>query len=117
MFALDDHTKVWSFDQCGYAFLGDPESYRFSAFHFNDSSFQQKIEESVPVVVDWAIGGRNCSEATSFKDYACLGNSFCVDSDTGLKGYRCRCLEGYHGSPYVSPGCTGTFFFNYNFQD
>ncbi|KAL8509218.1 hypothetical protein ACS0TY_016413 [Phlomoides rotata] len=106
LFALDQHTLVWSFSTCGYAFLGDPERYRFSASDFNDTSFRQRVEENVPVVLDWAIGDRNCSEARSFKDYACLGNSLCVDSDTGLKGYRCRCLDGYDGSPYISPGCT-----------
>ncbi|KAL3622758.1 hypothetical protein CASFOL_033366 [Castilleja foliolosa] len=102
------HTRIWSFDQCGYAFLGDPESYRFSANDLNDTGFQNRTIENVPVVLEWAIGAQNCSEAERLNGFACQGNSFCVDSDTGLGGYRCSCSQGYNGNPYLSPGCIDT---------
>ncbi|MCD9641629.1 hypothetical protein HAX54_027944 [Datura stramonium] len=61
--------------------------------------------DNVPIVLDWAIGNLTCVEAQQHKDYACLVNSQCVDSGTGLGGYRCSCDPGYEGNPYVSPGC------------
>ncbi|KAK6152532.1 hypothetical protein DH2020_015167 [Rehmannia glutinosa] len=103
---LYSHTKIWSFDTCGYSFLGDPERFEFSGLDLNDTGFQNRTRQNVPVVLEWAIGGENCSDAEKFNDFACHGNSFCVDADNGVGGYRCRCLEGYEGNPYLSPGCT-----------
>ncbi|GFQ00506.1 wall-associated receptor kinase 2 [Phtheirospermum japonicum] len=105
---LYSHARISSFNPCGYAFLGDPESYEFSATDLNDTGFQNRTIENVPVVLEWAIGAQNCSEAGRLNGFACLGNSVCVDSETGLGGYRCSCLEGYNGNPYLSPGCTDT---------
>ncbi|KAL0426225.1 UNVERIFIED_CONTAM: Wall-associated receptor kinase [Sesamum latifolium] len=104
--SLSNHVDIWSFDPCGYAFLGDPDSYRFSASDLTDVSFQNWTTNNVPVVLDWAIGTENCSEAQKYNDFACLQNSNCIDSDTGFGGYRCSCLKGYEGNPYLSPGCT-----------
>ncbi|KAL6503265.1 hypothetical protein OROHE_023894 [Orobanche hederae] len=103
---LNRHADVWSFNPCGYAFLGDPERYEFTASDLNDTGFQNRTIENVAVVLEWAIGDQNCSEAQRSNDFACLGNSNCVDSDTGLGGYRCSCWEGYEGNPYLGPGCT-----------
>ncbi|CAA0835858.1 Wall-associated receptor kinase 5 [Striga hermonthica] len=103
---LNSHINVWSFNPCGYAFLGDPNRYEFNPTDLNDTGFQNRTIERVPVVLEWAIGARNCSEAMSSNGYACLENTRCVDSETGLGGYRCSCLEGYQGNPYLSPGCT-----------
>ncbi|KAH6798358.1 hypothetical protein C2S51_034842 [Perilla frutescens var. frutescens] len=104
--SLKRHVNITSFGPCGYAFLGDPESYRFSASDLSDPSFINRTADSVPMVLDWAVGAVNCSLAEKSDGFACLGNSYCVDSGTGLSGYRCSCLEGYEGNPYLSPGCT-----------
>ncbi|KAG8377044.1 hypothetical protein BUALT_Bualt09G0127100 [Buddleja alternifolia] len=100
------HANITSFAPCGYAFLGDPERFKFSVSDLSDVTFQNRTIENVPVVLEWAIGSENCSEAEKFNDFACLGNSYCVDSGTGLGGYRCNCSEGFEGNPYISPGCT-----------
>lgn len=106
---LNSHVDVWSYSQCGYAFLGDPGRFRFSVSDLVDTSFRNRTVEDVPVVLDWAIGAQNCSEAQSSGDFACFGNhSYCVDADNGVDGYRCSCLEGYEGNPYLNPGCVGT---------
>ncbi|KAK6778334.1 hypothetical protein RDI58_025052 [Solanum bulbocastanum] len=60
---------------------------------------------SVPIVLDWAIGSHTYMQALKSEDYACSENSHCIDSDTGLGGYRCSCNPGYQGSPYLNQGC------------
>lgn len=104
--SLNNHTNVSSFNPCGYAFLGEPDKFIFNSSDLSDSSFGNKVIEKVPVVIDWAIGNGNCTEAKKSADYACGENGVCVDSETGLGGYRCSCNPGYQGNPYVSPGCT-----------
>ncbi|PHU21110.1 hypothetical protein BC332_12261 [Capsicum chinense] len=54
-----------------------------------------------------AMVNGNFTEAKISIDYACGENSICVDSETGLGGYRCSFNPGYQGNLYVSPGCTG----------
>ncbi|KAM7481495.1 hypothetical protein LguiB_006078 [Lonicera macranthoides] len=102
-----NHIEVSSFNLCGYAFLGEEETFRFGgASDLSDSTFINRTEESVPVVLDWVIANKSCDDAKKSNDYACLQNSHCVDSDTEFAGYRCSCNEGFEGNPYLPPGCT-----------
>ncbi|XP_016498782.2 wall-associated receptor kinase 2 [Nicotiana tabacum] len=101
-----NHTDVWYFNQCGYAFLGEADRFYFRGLQdLSDITFYRRTMASVPIVLDWAIGNLTCIQARKSKDYACRENSECVDSDTGLGGYRCSCDKGYEGNPYLSPGC------------
>lgn len=106
--SLKNHTTVSSFDPCSYAFFGEQEKFVFrGASDLSDPNFMERILSTVPIVVDWAIGNSSCAEVESAGDYACKANSGCVDSNTGVGGYRCRCKPGYEGNPYLDPGCTG----------
>ncbi|TVU23394.1 hypothetical protein EJB05_25757, partial [Eragrostis curvula] len=74
--------------------------YKFSRKHLNSAGempFHEEVgKREVPLVIDWAISkddGRACVSNHS--------ESFNVDSDK----YRCRCLGGYAGNPYVDGGC------------
>ncbi|XP_026394788.1 wall-associated receptor kinase 2-like [Papaver somniferum] len=95
------NTTYLSFSPCSYAFLAAYEQFTFDASDLLDES---KVRD-VPVVLDWAIGNKTCEEAE--KDsatFACQDNSYCNNSQNNL-GYRCTCLEGHAGNPYLSPGC------------
>ncbi|XP_011077536.1 wall-associated receptor kinase 2 [Sesamum indicum] len=104
--SLNNHTMIHSFDPCGYAFIGDQERFQFRTSDLQDTDFQNRTIQNVPIVIDWAIGNGTCDEAKKSADFACRENSVCIGSDTGLGGYRCNCSEGYEGNPYLSPGCT-----------
>ncbi|CAK9139996.1 unnamed protein product [Ilex paraguariensis] len=107
--SLNNHTNVWSFARCGYAFLGEQDSFTFGgASDFSDPTFKNRTESSVPIAIDWVIGNQSCSEAQSSGALICQANSTCADSfsDKGLRGYSCSCLKGYEGNPYLSP-CQG----------
>ncbi|CAK9140000.1 unnamed protein product [Ilex paraguariensis] len=111
--SLKNHTTVWSFDPCSYAFLGEENAFTFrGASDFLDPDFMNKTLAIVPIVLDWVIGNLSCAQAKAANDYACRGNSYCNDSDSGFGGYRCSCNQGYEGNPYLSPGCQGVVFYN-----
>ncbi|KAK4490967.1 hypothetical protein RD792_001688 [Penstemon davidsonii] len=107
---LNDQNAVQSFNPCGYAFLAEQNSYEFQISDISvDSSLVNKTIGTLPLVIDWAIGHRNCNQIQNTKDFICQGKSVCVDSDTGLGGYQCNCSQGYKGNPYLSPGCQGSY--------
>ncbi|PIN18062.1 Serine/threonine protein kinase [Handroanthus impetiginosus] len=104
--SLKNHTEAYSFNPCGYAFIGDEERFEFHTSDFGDMGFRHRTMENVPIVLDWAIGDLSCDQLKKNGDFSCGENSDCVDSDMSLGGYRCNCSEGYEGNPYLSPGCT-----------
>ncbi|KAI3676277.1 hypothetical protein L1987_85882 [Smallanthus sonchifolius] len=106
LISVDGHTKIWSFNRCSYTFLGEQDRFTFNGVSdFMDPDFRNRTSASVPVLVDWVVGNLSCSEARNVGVLACQANSRCVDSDTGVPGYRCICNDGYQGQPYLEPGC------------
>ncbi|PIN12489.1 Serine/threonine protein kinase [Handroanthus impetiginosus] len=96
------HSNVWNFDRCSYAFLVEEIAFSFSPENLTNL----RNVENLPVVLDWAIGNGTCVEAQmNASSYACKSvNSKCYKPDNGY-GYRCSCLEGYQGNPYLIDGC------------
>ncbi|KAF7145828.1 hypothetical protein RHSIM_Rhsim04G0079100 [Rhododendron simsii] len=94
---------VWSYDKCGYAFVGARDSFHFhNLSDFWDPTFVNRV----PTVVDYAIGNQSCVEAQNSTAYLCNLNTLCIDNtDSGPRGYLCSCKDGYKGNPYLSPGC------------
>ncbi|CAH9103341.1 unnamed protein product [Cuscuta europaea] len=106
MASLYGHARVWSDNPCGYAFIGEAGRFNFrGSDDLKDLNFMRRVMESVPVVLDWAIGNVSCEGARKKDDYACKEKSQCVDVDSDSGGYRCSCDKGYIGNPYISHGC------------
>ncbi|KAL8526633.1 hypothetical protein ACS0TY_015728 [Phlomoides rotata] len=105
--SFGDHTvtDVWSFNPCSYAFFGE---FAFRGLSdITDPNFKKRVQDTVPIVLEWAIGNLTCAGVESSSgEYPCKANSLCVDTDVGLVGYRCSCANGYEGNPYLDPGCT-----------
>ncbi|KAL8517231.1 hypothetical protein ACS0TY_015453 [Phlomoides rotata] len=107
--SLNNHITISSFNPCSYAFFGEENRFEFRGVSdLSDPGFVQRVQDTVPIVLDWAIGNLTCADVENSGEYACKGNTSCVDTDTdtGLGGYRCSCLNGYEGNPYLDPGCT-----------
>ena len=99
---INNYTKVESFNPCGHAFISKQGTYSFSI----DSLLTLREIEVMPMVLDWAIGNETCNDVTNKSSYMCGGHSTCIDSDIG-SGYRCKCMDGYSGNPYLRHGCQG----------
>ncbi|KAA8546466.1 hypothetical protein F0562_002795 [Nyssa sinensis] len=97
-----NHSKVRDFNPCGYAFVVEQEAFSFSSLDLKDL----QNRSNVSVAIDWAVGNETCEEAKiNSSSYACQDvNSECYNSTNG-PGYRCNCLSGYEGNPYLIGGC------------
>lgn len=68
--------------------------------------------------LNWTIDNLSCLQAQkNVSAYGCVSiNSMCLDFNSTYKvygsifnnnGYRCQCMHGFHGNPYVPNGCQG----------
>ncbi|KAJ4916310.1 Wall-associated receptor kinase 2 [Raphanus sativus] len=102
--SFSNHTSVYSFNPCSYAFLVEDGKYNFRS---SEDLMNLRNIERFPVVLDWSIGQDSCEYVGSGK--ICRGNSICSNSVRGT-GYICKCKEGFDGNPYLSDenGCQGS---------
>ncbi|KAL4575574.1 hypothetical protein LXL04_022422 [Taraxacum kok-saghyz] len=96
--SYSNHTNITHFSPCSYGFFVQEGKYDFSAGDLLDFQRMPKM----PMLLDWAIGNSSCDVASMEDKFLCKYNSTCDRNYTG-RGYRCVCLPGYQGNPYV--GC------------
>ncbi|XP_022989771.1 putative wall-associated receptor kinase-like 16 [Cucurbita maxima] len=88
---LLNFADVRTFNHCGYAFVIEADRFQFL------SRYIENFEEEVEVVLDWGIRNETRIE--------CGSNARRTNSIFNGTQYRCQCLDGYEGNPYLRHGC------------
>ncbi|XP_058068484.1 wall-associated receptor kinase 4-like [Magnolia sinica] len=90
-----------SISNCSYGFVVEDGRYMFKETDLLDFDKTANISMNL----EWSIGG-SCLYQTGEPAHICGSNATCSDT---AEGYRCKCLDGYGGNPYLngSQGCQG----------
>lgn len=110
--SINTGTHSWKEWPCSFVFVAEkdyPLDYLTKYKNLNREKSIVHYQLDVPLVVNWVIGNGTCNEARLMGNYACQENSSCIDQDEAIGGYRCQCISGYEGNPYLPDGCQGLY--------
>lgn len=102
--SFDNHSEVLKFNPCGYAFVIQQDKFTFSKKYIYNFT-----QEEVPLVLDWGIPtNTSCSKGENKGNCSICGlNAERIRFLDDGSEYRCQCLEGFEGNPYLPQGCQG----------
>lgn len=107
---------LWRTNPCFYGMLVEKSWYNFSMHDLHGRELL--YPRGVPVVLEFAIRNLGSCPAEGQQQppgYACIsGNSTCDNTTRGA--YVCKCLEHYHGNPYIADGCHGIYYFKHMYN-
>ncbi|KAH9606903.1 hypothetical protein KSS87_019737, partial [Heliosperma pusillum] len=107
-YSYNNHIGV-EFNPCSVAYPVANDAFYFSTQNLTHNlSYYLSELPSTPIVYNWGIGTKNCSEAEKEGSRLCKSNTNCINVThelQGQDGYRCDCKEGYSGNPYLPQGC------------
>ncbi|KAI6689476.1 hypothetical protein NL676_026304 [Syzygium grande] len=117
--SLEDHemrVDLWIGRDCYNSAGPDATSSTFPTLTLIDSPYPTPRTSSLRSVAirmrpSWTAraispsdGVKNARSPRTVQNYMCTENTHCTNAENGL-GYRCTCLDGFHGNPYLTNGC------------
>ena len=101
LLSSDNHSNVLHFNPCDAAFVIEEKSFN---------------SETVPTVLDWAVGNKTCLEAQkNLTNYACKAEHSERHNSNNGPGYLCKCSKGFQGNPFIFHGCQSNIYMHLGF--
>lgn len=106
-YLLEYNATLQDFNTQNNNTVSEPCSYALIVHGQVTSDFNNM--DHVPAILEWKILDNTLHNSTlqllSESDYVTCNRSNFTSSQT--TGWRCDCLEGFYGNPYLAGGCTG----------
>ncbi|XP_047155356.1 wall-associated receptor kinase-like 10 [Vigna umbellata] len=90
--------------------VSEPCTYAFIAYRYQPDTFGLNDTDYIYAMLEWEILDSTLDNSTrqhlSESDYVTCNRSNVGSWQNTSSSWRCHCLEGFYGNPYVAGGCT-----------